>query len=71
MIGEIAIAGVYVPTLLVLAVIALLLTGLVARLLAITGAYRAVVYRPLVDLALFILILGLLALASGQSGPQP
>lgn len=60
MIGEISLGGVYVPTLLLLAALALLLTGAVTRLLALVGAYRLVVYRPLVDIALFVLVLAML-----------
>ncbi|MDO6413545.1 DUF1656 domain-containing protein [Sphingomonas sp. BIUV-7] len=67
MTGEISIGGVYLPTILLLTVAALLLTGLLTRLFAFVGIYRLVAYRPLVDLALFILILGLLALLTGPS----
>ena len=67
MTGAISIGGVYLPTLLPLAVAAVVLTGVTTRLLAFAGVYRAVTYRPLVDLALFILILGLLALLTGPS----
>ena len=68
MIGEIPIGGVYVPAMLLLAVAALILTGLLSRLLAMIGAYRAVVYRPLVDIALFVLILGLLVFLTTSMG---
>lgn len=67
MTGEISIGGVYLPTILLLAVAALLLTGLATRLLGFVGVYRLVAYRPLVDVALFILILGLLSLLTGPS----
>jgi Mn2+/Fe2+ NRAMP family transporter len=67
MTGEISIAGVYFPSLLLLAVIAAVLTGIATRLLSFFGAYRAVAYRPLVDLALFVIILGLLSLFTGSS----
>ncbi|KQO06788.1 MULTISPECIES: DUF1656 domain-containing protein [Sphingomonas] len=67
MTGEISIGGVFLPSILLLAVAAVLLTGLATRLLAFAGFYRVVTYRPLVDLALFILILGLLALLTGPS----
>jgi hypothetical protein len=69
MIGEISIGGVYVPALLLLAFLALLLTGLLSRLLSVAGAYRLIAYRPLVDVALFILLLGLLVLLSAPFGP--
>jgi hypothetical protein len=61
MIGEISIGGVYFPALLLLVLIALATTGLLTRLLQLVGAYRVVAYRPLVDLALFLLVLGLLS----------
>jgi hypothetical protein len=71
MIGEISIGGVYLPALLVLAMTALLIVGLLSRLLALIGAYRLVAYRPLVDVALFLLILGLLAHLSTSFGLHP
>jgi mannitol-specific phosphotransferase system IIBC component len=68
MIGEISIFGVYLPALLVLALAALVVTGLLTRLFALTGFYRLVAYRPLVDLSVFLLILGLLAALTTSSG---
>jgi hypothetical protein len=67
MIGEISIGGVYLPTFLLLVVAALVLTGIASRLIATFGLYRFVAYRPIVDLALYLLILGLLALLTGPS----
>jgi hypothetical protein len=67
MIGEISIGGVFLPSILLLGTAALLLTGLATRILSFVGAYRLVAYRPLVDLALFFLILGLLSLLTGPS----
>jgi hypothetical protein len=67
MIGEVALGGVFVPTILLLAIAALVLTGATTRLLSAFGAYRFVAYRPLVDFALFFLILGLLSLLTGPS----
>lgn len=68
MTGELSIGGVYLPTILVLAILAIVLTGIATRLLVLIEAYRLIVYRPLVDLALFVIILGLLSLATGQTG---
>ncbi len=62
MLGEVSIGGVYVPALLLLSAFALGLTGCVARVLVLLGVYRFLAYRPLVDGALFILLLGLLTL---------
>jgi len=71
MIGEISIGGVYLPALLVLALTSLVLVGLLSRLLAMVGAYRLVAYRSLVDVALFLLILGLLARLTTSFGLHP
>jgi hypothetical protein len=69
MIGEISIFGVYVPALLILTLLAIVLTGLLATFLQIVGFYRLVAYRPLVDLALFFFLLGLLVLVTAPLGP--
>ena len=61
MTGETAIGGVFVPTLLLLAVAALMLSVGLARLISAFGLYRFVAYRALVDLSLFVLTFGLLA----------
>ncbi|SCW80057.1 Protein of unknown function [Sphingobium faniae] len=61
MTGEVALGGVYVPTLLLLAIFALLLSWGVTRLIHAFGLYRFVAFRALVDLSLFVLLLGLLA----------
>jgi hypothetical protein len=58
MIGEISVDGVYIPALLVFACAAVMLTGLLSRLLSLVGFYRLVVYRPMTDIALFLLVLG-------------
>jgi hypothetical protein len=69
--GEIAIGGVFVPTLLLLATAALALTLLVIRTIAFFGLYRFVAYRALVDLCLYVLVLGLLAWLSPLIGIHP
>ncbi|OWJ77794.1 DUF1656 domain-containing protein [Haematobacter missouriensis] len=64
--GQIDIYGVFVPSLLVLAIVAYVLNRLASRLIARVGIYRHVWHRPLFDLALYVLILGLLVhLAKG------
>ena len=60
MIGDVVIGGVYLPGLLVLALLAFCLTGILSRALALAGAYRLFAYRPLLDLAIFIIVYGLL-----------
>ncbi len=62
MTGETALGGVFVPTLLILAVVALLLAAGFTRLMAAFGLYRFFAYRALVDLSLFVLAFGLLAI---------
>jgi Protein of unknown function (DUF1656) len=57
MIGEFDIYGVFVPALLVWALVALSLTGVVRMVLARVGFYRLVWHRPLVDLSLLVIIL--------------
>ena len=69
--GEIALGGVFVPTLLLLAIAALVVTLLVIRLIAFLGLYRFVAYRALVDLCLFVLIFGLLAFLVPLLGIHP
>ncbi len=58
----------FVPALLLLALAALVLTALLSQLFSLTGAYRLVAYRPLVDLSIFLLLLGLLAALSTSFG---
>ena len=71
MIGEVSIGGVYLPALLILGLISVALTGLLGRLLVLVGAYRGLASKPLVDLALFALLLGLLVrLSAGWSSPS-
>ncbi|WP_336957947.1 DUF1656 domain-containing protein [Sphingobium aquiterrae] len=62
MIGEIALGGVFVPTLLLLGGVATVLSFLLMRLLAYFGLYRFLAYRALVDVSLYVLVLGLLVL---------
>jgi Protein of unknown function (DUF1656) len=57
MIGEFDIYGVFVPALLVWALVALSLTGVLRTVLARVGFYRLVWHRPLVDLSLLVIIL--------------
>ena len=68
MTGEVSLAGVFVPTLLVLALVALACRWLVTRLFAAFGLYRFFAYRALVDLSLFVLLLGLLSWAVPSLG---
>ena len=58
MIAEFDIYGVFVPALLVFAIVALLLLLALTRLLAAIGFYRYVWHRPLFDLALGVILFG-------------
>jgi hypothetical protein len=71
MIGEISVGGVFFPPLLLLGALALVISGILSRLFQIIGVYRYVAYRPLVDCALFVLILGLIVILSAPFGPHP
>jgi protein AaeX len=65
MIGEISIAGVFVPSLLIWAVIAVALNAGLRRLLGAVGFYRFVWHRALFDAALFVILLaGVVALSA-------
>lgn len=68
--GEMAIDGVYLPTLLVLAVIAILPTFLVRRLILHWDLYRFVWHRALFDIALYIVVLGAMAALFTTYFPQ-
>jgi len=58
MIAEFDIYGVFVPSLLVYAIVALLLELLLRRGLNAIGFYRFVWHRPLFDLALVVILFG-------------
>ncbi|MFN4011344.1 MAG: DUF1656 domain-containing protein [Pannonibacter sp.] len=60
MIVDLNLGGVLIPGLLVLAFVALVATIAVIRLLSVAGIYRLFAYRPLVELAIFAIICGLL-----------
>ena len=70
MIGEISIGGVYIPSLLFLVFAAVVLTALMSRLLSVFGFYRLVAYRPLADIAFFLILLGVIACITGCCGPR-
>ncbi len=68
-IGEIDIYGVYLSTLLASACVAYFLQLAIKRLLGISGFYNLVWHRALFDIALFVIIIGLL-LAAAEPGQQ-
>ncbi|ANN72582.1 DUF1656 domain-containing protein [Bordetella bronchialis] len=57
MTGEVSFYGIYLPWLLVLAVLTLGVSWFVRRLLALTGIYRLVWHPALFDLALYVVLL--------------
>lgn len=64
---EINIFGLQLPSLLLLAGFALVCTWAIRRPLASLGAYRWIWHPPLFDLALYILVLYILAWFPGAS----
>ena len=68
MIGEISIGGVYIPSLLLLVLAAVVLMALLSRFLAAVGFYRLVAHRPLADIAFFLLLLAAIAWITGRWG---
>ena len=61
MIGELDFYGVLISLLLLWAAPAFAVTAVLRRALALVRFYRAVWHRPLFDLGLYIIILGLVA----------
>ncbi|MBB4096383.1 DUF1656 domain-containing protein [Ochrobactrum pecoris] len=68
MIPDFNIGGVLLPGLLVLAVAAIVVTIAVVRLLAVAGIFRALAYRPLIEIAVFIIIYALFLQSLTSSG---
>jgi hypothetical protein len=60
MIVDLNIGGVLIPGLVALAVVALIATIAVLRLITASGLNRRFAYRPLVELATLVIIYGLL-----------
>ncbi|SEQ43360.1 Protein of unknown function [Faunimonas pinastri] len=67
MIAELDIYGVFIPPLLLFALIAYFLTVPVRWGLSRIGFYRLVWHRPLFDLAMFVILLGIVVLLSGST----
>jgi protein AaeX len=68
-IGEFDIYGVYVPAFAVYAAIALLLQIAIIRLLDARGFYRLVWHRALFDLAIYVIVLGVVTAAGASMLP--
>ena len=68
MIGEIDVAGVFIPAILVWAVASMVVGLVVRQILAATGFYRLVWHRGLFDLALFFILWGFVAFMVNRFG---
>jgi hypothetical protein len=64
MIGEIDIFGVFVPAVLVLILIAYLLSLAVRMVFGRIGLYRFVWHRSVFDLAVYVMLLGIVVIVS-------
>lgn len=60
MIVDLNLGGVLIPGLLVLAFVALAATTAMIRCLSRTAIHRLFAYRPLIELAVFVILYGLL-----------
>lgn len=69
MIGEVDIYGVYFPAFIVFAGVAFLLQLAVNRLFNSFGVYRFVWHRPLFDLAIYVILLGVVTAAGASLLP--
>lgn len=69
MIGEFDIYGVYFPAFAGFAAIAFVLQLAVGRVLDAHGLYRLVWHRPLFDLALYVILLGMVTAAAASVVP--
>ena len=70
MIGEFDIYGVYFPAFAIFAAIALLLQLVINRFLRAIGFYRLVWHRALFDLAVYVILLGVVTAAGASILPQ-
>jgi protein AaeX len=65
-IGEFDIYGVYFPVFVVFAAVAFLIQLALKRLLDAVGFYRFVWHRPLFDLAIYVILLGVVTVAGAS-----
>jgi hypothetical protein len=64
MIGEIDIFGVFVPSVLVLMLVAYVINLAIRTVLASVGFYRFVWHRSIFDLGIYVMVLGLVVVVS-------
>jgi hypothetical protein len=69
MIGELSIGGVFVPRLLLLAVVAFVLSVCLRRILRVVHFYQLVWHAGLFDIALYVVLLWLLAMVTAVLMP--
>ena len=69
MIGELDIYGVYIPIFVVVVAVAFLLQILLKRMLDACGLYRFLWHRALFDLAIYVILLGLVTAAAASILP--
>jgi hypothetical protein len=69
MIGEIDIYGVFLPAVLVLMLVSYLLYLGITRVFARVGLYRFVWHRSIFDLAIYVIVLGILVIVSHRLLP--
>ncbi len=64
MIAEFDIYGIFVPALLIFAIVAFLLAFVIRQFLDIIGFYHLVWHRPLFDLCIFVIMFGAVTVAA-------
>ena len=69
MIGEIDILGVFVPAVLVLMFIAYLINLVIRTVFTRIGLYRFVWHRSIFDLAIYVIVLGVVVIVSHRLIP--
>jgi len=67
-IGEFDLAGVFVPAIVIWAVLSMAVGLVVRRVFTATGFYQLVWHRGLFDLALFFILWGLVAFVANRFG---
>jgi hypothetical protein len=69
MIGEIDIYGVFLPAVLVLMLVSYLFCLVITRVFARVGLYRFVWHRSIFDLAIYVILLGIVVIVSHRLLP--
>ena len=69
MIGEIDIYGVFLPAVLVLMLVSYLFCLVITRVFARVGLYRFVWHRSIFDLAIYVIVLGVVVIVSHRLIP--